>query len=379
MSPRARSSALLAPPMLWVVSMAAVGCGGAPPPPAEGAQSVGKGGGGEDGPRGPQKVKSVATGDFHTCVVVVGGTVMCFGRDRDGELGDGGAAGNRSRPLSVPNLRDVEEVAAGSGFSCARLKDGTVRCWGSGAILGDDRVVEKSRPTQVAGLEGIVELRAGGLVACARSKTGAVKCWGAEAVKSGAPTAGAEEIAASGAHACARTLEGKVTCFGEGLAAAKNGKPITLDVAKATALSTGDSFACVVVDAQVRCFGRNDQGELGTSPDKESRNKPTPVKNATGIEKIVSAESRTCALALDKTVRCWGSNHEGELGRGTKSVSEPIGPVNGLKNVVEIAVGAGHACARTADGDVFCWGGNRQGQLGDGTNESRTSPVRVVF
>lgn len=378
MHPGLRSSWRRALSSSALVSTLAVGCGGAAPPPVDAPQGSGRGAASE-GSRGPQKVKSVATGDFHTCVVVVGGTVMCFGRDRDGELGDGGASGNRTRPLAVPNLRDVEDVAAGSGFSCARLKDGTVRCWGSGAILGDDRVVEKVRPTAVSGLSDVVELKAGGLVACARNKTGAVKCWGADAVKSGAPTAGAEEIAVSGAHACARTLEGKVTCFGEGLAATKGGKPITLDVAKATALSTGDSFACVVVDAQVRCFGRNDQGELGSAPDKESRNKPTPVKNATGIEKIVSAESRTCALATDKTVRCFGSNHEGELGRGSKSVSEPIGPVSGLSNVVEVAVGAGHACARTDAGEVLCWGGNRQGQLGDGTNESRTTPVRVAW
>lgn len=361
-----------------VVSCSAViGCGGAAPRSAEAPAARRDD---AEAPHPPEKVSGIATGDFHTCAVIVGGSVMCWGRDRDGELGDGGVGGNRTRPLAVPNLRDVQEVAAGNGFSCARLKNGHVRCWGSGKILGDDRAVEKARPTDVEGLSDVVELKAGGFVACARTQTGAVKCWGTDAIKNGAPTAGAEEIAVAGAHACARTLEGKVTCWGEGLWGAKNVKQSGGDIAKATALSTGDSFVCAVVDGQARCWGRNDQGELGVPPDKDTRTKPTLVKNASGLAKLASAEARTCALGGDGSVRCWGSNQEGELGRGVKSVTETPGPVEGLDNVAaEVAVGAGHVCARTKDGTLYCWGNNREGQLGDGTNESRTKPVRVVW
>lgn len=354
----------------------ALGCGGAAAPPRAPAAARSEE---PDAPHRDEKVSAIATGDFHTCAVIVGGTVMCWGRDKDGELGDAGSAGNRTRPLAVPNLRDVVEVAAGNGFSCARLKSGRVRCWGSGKILGDDRPVEKARPTDVEGLTDVVELKAGGFVACARTQTGAVRCWGTEPIKSGAPTAGAEEIAVAGAHACARTLEGKVTCWGEGLWGAKNVKQSGSDIAKATALSTGDTFVCAVVDGQARCWGRNDQGELGVPPDKDTRTKPLVVKNESNLAKLASAEARTCALRADGSVHCWGSNQEGELGRGAKSVTELPGPVAGLDGVAEVAVGAGHVCARTKDGTLYCWGNNRQGQIGDGTNESRTKPVRVVW
>jgi alpha-tubulin suppressor-like RCC1 family protein len=364
---------------LWPFAVSA--CAGASNPGAAHATKASVGDG-RRAPREPQKAIGIATGDFHTCAVVVGGSVFCWGRDRDGELGDGATAGNQTHPLGVPNLREVEEVAAGNGFSCARMKSGKVRCWGSGKILGDGRAVEKIRPTEVEGVDGAIDLKAGGFVACARTQAGAVHCWGTDRIQSGAPSAGAEEIAVAGAHACAGRLDGTVPCWGEGLAArpgrASHAAQV-LDVAKATAISTGDTFVCAIVAAQPRCWGRNDEGELGVNPDKETRTKPALVKNVNGIVKLSSAEARTCALGKDETVRCWGSNQDGELGRGMQSTSEPAGVVEGLAGVAEIAVGAGHVCARTREGALYCWGGKRQGQLGDGTNERRPQPVPVVW
>ncbi len=353
-------------------------CGGAPrvSPESEATASSDK----ASTVRVAQKAIGLASGDSHSCAVVVGGAVFCWGRNREGELGDGGAAGTAPRPIAVPNLRDVEEVAAGHAFSCARLKGGKVRCWGSGKILGDGKNVEKVRPTDVVGIDGAVELKAGGYVACARTATGAVRCWGTESIRSGAPSAGAEEIAVAGAHACARSLDGKVTCWGEGLSAPSRAKTMpAVDVAKASALSTGDTFVCAVVDAQPRCWGRNDQGELGVNPDKETRTKPIVVKNVTGVTKLSSAVARTCALDRTESVTCWGANQEGELGRGTRSASELAGKVDGLSGAAEVAVGGDHVCARKSDGTLYCWGSNVQGQVGDGTNERRTTPVRVVW
>lgn len=335
----------------------------------------------------PQKSVSIAAGDFHTCSINVGGTVMCWGRDRDGELGDGGGAENRLRPVAVPNLRDVEQIAAGNGFSCARLRSGKVRCWGSGRILGDGRVVERLRPTDVEGVEHAVELEAGGVVACVRTQAGEVRCWGTPTITSvkGLRTVGAEDIAVAGAHACARTLDRKITCWGEGLwPGGTSASVAAADWPKLTALSTGDAFACVMVDGKVRCWGRNDQGELGAAPDKETHGKPVPVKRRDGkpldaMASIVSAEARSCTVARDGAVWCWGSNQEGTLGRGTTSISGPAEAVPQLAEIAQVALGAGHVCARSKDGAVSCWGANRQGQVGDGTTTAASSPVLVKW
>ena len=56
--------------------------------------------------------------------------MLCWGANDAGQLGDGTTQG-RARPAPVPGLADVVQIAAGAAHTCARLGDGTVRCWGS--------------------------------------------------------------------------------------------------------------------------------------------------------------------------------------------------------------------------------------------------------
>ncbi len=82
-----------------------------------------------------------------------------------------------------------------------------------------------------------------------------------------------------------------------------------------------------------------------------------------------------CALLSDQTVRCWGANTDGQLGReslddagGALSSSGRPLPVVGLDKVTQISATGrertGTSCARREDGTVMCWGGNRHGELG---------------
>ncbi|MDB4997990.1 MAG: regulator of chromosome condensation [Myxococcaceae bacterium] len=327
-------------------------------------------------------VAQLACGDFHSCARMNDGTVRCWGRDRDGELGDKGAAGDHPSPMVVAGLSGVEEIALGSSFSCARMKDHTVKCWGSGKIGGDTKDVVKSAPIQVAGITGAVELKAGGYIACVRTEAGAVKCWGDESVKKGAPTTGAVEIAAAGVHACARMADGTAQCWGDGpWAAAAHPSFAKPAITGATSLSTGDAFACAVIaGGSVSCWGRNDQGELGTNPDEDNHAQPVAVRGILGVVKLFSAESHTCALGPDGKAQCWGANEEGELARPVgRTTQELAGPVSGLGLVAEIAPGADHLCARTKSGTASCWGNNKSGQVGDGTTERKATPTRVAF
>jgi alpha-tubulin suppressor-like RCC1 family protein len=85
----------------------------------------------------------------------------------------------------------------------------------------------------------------------------------------------------------------------------------------------------------------------------------------------------TLVLDADGRVWTWGSNHDGELGRGSESTSEPPGRVPDLENVCAIAGGQYFSVAVLKDGTVWAWGANRYGQLGDGTTEDKSRPVRV--
>lgn len=368
---------------LFLSVAALVGCGGPAAPaagPSGGSDSAGTGSGGTSA-SGSGGVAEIACGDFHNCARMSDGSVDCWGRNRDGELGDGGGSDDVRKPSKVSGVSGVEQIAVGSSFSCARFKDGTVSCWGSGKILGDGKEVTGQKPTPVVGVKDAVELAAGGYVACARSSSGAVKCWGVPAVDHGGPSGGAARVSAAGAHACVLTKDGGVKCWGEGAWAPNapssfSSPPVT----SVRAISSGDSFACTLSAAgAVSCFGRNEQGELGSNPDEDNHVKPVAVRQVEGAVAIASAESHSCAVLKSGGLTCWGSNTEGELGRGTTTTQELAGPVPGIAGVIAVAPGADHVCAKTGDGSIYCWGNNKYGQIGDGTTEARLAPVKISF
>jgi alpha-tubulin suppressor-like RCC1 family protein len=96
----------------------------------------------------PQQV-DVAAGSVHTCAITAGGTLVCWGANDSGQLGNGTtAASPTTAPTPVPGLAGVEAVAAGGAHTCARLTGGTVACWGSDTSgqLGDSVVLSDFRP-----------------------------------------------------------------------------------------------------------------------------------------------------------------------------------------------------------------------------------------
>ncbi len=70
------------------------------------------------------------------------------------------------------------QLAADADHVCARLSDGTVRCWGGDLAggLGNGDAGDQTKPQPVTGLEGVVELDPTGACASFADKT--AKCWG---------------------------------------------------------------------------------------------------------------------------------------------------------------------------------------------------------
>jgi alpha-tubulin suppressor-like RCC1 family protein len=125
-------------------------------------------------------VDQLALGWFHSCARLGDGTVKCWGDNGVGQLGDGTTT-NSSTPVAVQGLSGAVEIAAGGLHSCARLGDGTVKCWGNNfsGELGDvTGTYSSSTPVVVQGLSGAVEIAAGNWHSCARLGDGTVKCWG---------------------------------------------------------------------------------------------------------------------------------------------------------------------------------------------------------
>lgn len=122
---------------------------------------------------------AIASGNSHTCALVSGG-VRCWGDNARGQLGDG--SNTRSNvPVDVAGLKGaVSSIAVGSYHTCALIVDGTVQCWGYNSYgeLGNDSSQNSNQPVDVGGgLSGVSGIIAGGDHTCAGVGTGA-KCWG---------------------------------------------------------------------------------------------------------------------------------------------------------------------------------------------------------
>ena len=141
----------------------------------------------------------------------------------------------------------------------------------------------------------------------------------------------------------------------------------------------GEHMCAVTEDGDVLCWGSNYDGQLGNTTALD-RNAPVHVAGLDGQASAVAAGlQHTCALTAAGGVKCWGHNEYGQLGNGTTEISRTPVDVAGLQsNVQAIALGMYHTCALTESGGVKCWGSNHVGQLGDGTTEDRLEPVEVT-
>ncbi len=147
-------------------------------------------------------------------------------------------------------------------------------------------------------------------------------------------------------------------------------------------MSADRGSACAVLtDGKVRCWGSNDSGQIGLDVGTPLASTPTEVFGLTGVLQVASTSGSTCLLMGDKTVRCMGGNASGQLGLGAADTAKHPTPatVPGLTDVMFIGGSSGgHFCAITTTGTIKCWGSNFNGQLGDGTSGTfRAAPVTV--
>lgn len=348
--------------------------------------------------------RSVAAGPNHVCHVADDGLAYCWGSNRDGELGDGTDV-DRLIPVAVAGLSTTSTaIAAGKDHTCAVLAGGDVACWGSNdfAQLGDGTTNGSVTPVEIEVISGATSLAAGFGHSCALLDVGDVLCWGANLdgqLGDGSTNASAEPVAVAGisgatsitagfGHSCAVGNGGSVSCWGlnefgqlgDGTTGNASSTPVVVEgITGATAIVAGFAHTCVLLEGgAVSCWGFNDDGQLGDGTTANS-SVPVMVGGVSDAVVIAAGNDHSCAALADGRVACWGSNAEGELGDGTNVASAMPVVVQGINDATAVAAGFAHSCALQSDGTIDCWGANRSGQLGDGTENGSATPVRVLL
>jgi alpha-tubulin suppressor-like RCC1 family protein/6-phosphogluconolactonase (cycloisomerase 2 family) len=264
--------------------------------------------------------------------VTMSGTVLGWGFNAYGQLGNGTSGNNSSVPVPASGISGVVAVSGGSLHSLALKSDGTVWSWGGNfsGELGNGSTTNSNLPAQVPGVAGVTDVKAGASLSLALQSDGTVRAWGdniSGQLGNGTNTNSHVPVPVSG-------LTGVV------------------------AIASGSVHSLAVKsDGSVWAWGYNVNGQLGNGTTTSS-NKPVQVSGLTGAVAVAAGKTYSLALTSDGTVWAWGDNTGGELGTGNLTSSLVPVQVSVVKGVAGIAAGAYDAEALESDGSVWRWGVN---------------------
>lgn len=375
---------------------------------------------------------AVAVGEYHSCGIQEDGSLWCWGRNLNGQLGDGTTT-DKAAPSRVGADSDWADVQAGWSSTCGRRADGSLYCWGGNGAgqLGDGTTTQRTAPTPVS---GAAEWRAVSLRsdhACAVRGDGALHCWGGNgAGQLGDGTTTSRNapvqvgsafdwvsVVAGGSFTCGLRANLDLSCWGSnvsgqlglGVVGGSLSSPQTvlnlgdlygggsssggsssggsssgggeLPAAADVLLAAGGSYACYALKADTNrhCWGLNSEGNLGdgTTTDRPA---PVAVPLALGgwVQQLVAGGKHGCLITGAGALQCWGRSAEGQLGKagGIANYGRPL-ELDAVNDWAQVSSGSRHVCAIRAGGELYCWGANDQGQLGDGSTTARRAPVRI--
>jgi alpha-tubulin suppressor-like RCC1 family protein len=138
------------------------------------------------------------------------------------------------------------------------------------------------------------------------------------------------------------------------------------------AVAASNNAVCAVrVDGTVWCWGTNSFGEVGPGVAiGASSSTPVQVTALGAATQIVGGSNHFCAISSG-IVWCWGKNDAGQLGNNTTTNSANPVVVLNISNVRTLSAGSFSSYAVLPSGPLFAWGSNASGQLGDGTTTNR--------
>ncbi len=318
-------------------------------------------------------VTQTAGGYYFSLFLLSDGTVKTSGYGHYGELGYPVAGDENPTPTAIPGVSSAIAVAASEDSGYALLANGTVVAWGEndagqlgqGSPTGPEECNTRPcsrHPLTVPGLSNVVAITAGGEGVFALLADGTVMGWGADW---------------AGQLGDGTGISSDCDCVSH---------PVAIPgVANAIAITAGESWsAALLADHSVTVWGESSDGQLGNGstsfPNPNCECLPA-TKTLTGVKSIAAGDYSGVAAMLDGSVRTWGYNVYGQIGNGTTGGG---GLCACIPTPTTILSGSGAQAATAnyyesmvllSDGTLRGWGYNRYGELGDGSIEERFSPV----
>lgn len=301
----------------------------------------------------------LALGTNHACVSQHGQSVKCWGLNSTFQLGTSTTANTGLATTgNLGSSAQIVRTIAGDASTCVLYADGTIRCVGSNTYgeLGVGTTSNYQSNVQTVNIpalnvgEKAVDLAGGHSHYCFLTNNQRVFCWG--------KNAGGE------------ALQGVAT-------PSQLNSPSNLSsLTSVVQLSAGFNHTCAVIsDGSVKCWGKNDFGQVGNGTSTSSPTAPA-IALAGGVEKVRAGYQSTCAVLATGELRCWGHNSNGQLGLGnTTHQSAPVSVLASSHRVVDAALGLStsseaQTCALLSGGSARCWANNADGQLGNGNQSN---------
>ena len=231
---------------------------------------------------GNQKVVSLTSGYTHHCALLEDGTVACWGRNNQGQLGDNSTTNRNTPTLTNPLGASAIAIESDHGHTCALLITGSVVCWGDnsdGQIGNGTSGGNVLVPTPVSSITGTaVSISTSSSATCALLDNNSVTCWGANSV---------------GQIGNGTTSSGTIPDYTSSFAT--NQIKLMLD--------GGRDVSCSLVDnGSIYCWGRNNDGQIGDGTTAHATT-PTWVDTSykfltTRMKDVISASSCSVSPAL---------------------------------------------------------------------------------
>jgi alpha-tubulin suppressor-like RCC1 family protein len=254
----------------------------------------------------------------HALALKTDATLVSWGSNSWGQLGNGTTSGSASSPAAIGSFTDVVAIGAyGDQYgatSFAVKSDGTLWGWGHGLYgkLGNGTTTNKTTPTQVSTLTDVVAVAAGSQHTLALESDGDVFAWGGK-------------------------YEG---ALGDGTTTGTVTTPQAVSgISNIVAIAAGHRFSLALEDdGTVWAWGRNVEGQLGDGTTTQ-RNTPVEITNLSGIGAIAAGGYHSLALESDGGfVWAWGDNSDGQVGDGSSTNrSTPLRVAEGVLSISAFA------------------------------------------